>query len=283
MQAEPQQQPQPHPQPSYRQVRCVPLHEVVQRIVDLPEVDPPRSYWSWSFDGTKIPLAEIKRNIVTEVRRLEDNRVSTKLSVMSRLLNTADIADLIRPLIRELLLADVFVVATQDQASCIAEASARLRHTEYFIRILAVGDSLLLLTNFAGLLVSEVSTSARYSERIRLRTLHPGTGPLPSTYLDMLVTQLEAVYDTYPHRYSYDLDRIATVLKTTIVGMEDLIQRDNVPTETTACCVCYGPNVLRVALTPCGHTQTCRRCVSQLEGRCPICKTQVQGTMNVFL
>ncbi|XP_062614854.1 golgin subfamily A member 6-like protein 4 isoform X2 [Saccostrea cucullata] len=64
--------------------------------------------------------------------------------------------------------------------------------------------------------------------------------------------------------------------------MEDEIRRLSAQSERAKCKICRVEEV-QVSFTPCNHLISCQACVDSLpERKCPMCRQQIQGTVNVF-
>lgn len=47
------------------------------------------------------------------------------------------------------------------------------------------------------------------------------------------------------------------------------------------CAVCFEPLAVRVAIVPCGHTQTCKSCLETLS-KCPLCSGPCQQVLRLY-
>ena len=52
--------------------------------------------------------------------------------------------------------------------------------------------------------------------------------------------------------------------------------------EDYECCICLEKIKQKHALIPCGHTNTCPKCIKSVK-KCPICQAHITSSMKIFL
>lgn len=82
------------------------------------------------------------------------------------------------------------------------------------------------------------------------------------------------------------ISKINVMLNKTKSNATSISPPKPIPVDSThvICAVCLEPVSELTALIPCGHTQTCKECVSKLSSKiCPICKSKFKSQMKVYL
>jgi len=261
---------------NYKELQAVYIRNIEEQIFEAFNINKKRVFWNPTNDGTIVCMDDIVQFVHKNVKTLSNNTLVSKQKIKATILNRMDLYEVLKNILPKYLNDNYFfVLPTKENMFEISKQ--KFLQNEYVINYTSIYNGL-IFTNNGNIILNGKFINKQRNTSLTNENIDVINSTIDTFKKSLTFHEIDLKYSNTPN------DEIKALIEIINDTIEALITAQNNAKKDHGkdCCICFTEIKVKIALIPCGHTQTCESCIEKINNTCSICKQIVTGKMNIY-